>query len=83
MNWLRKRTAENRRLEGGLTLIETMVASIVLLVGVVAMMGIFGVAVSQNQDQGRLALQTATYCQNKLQELESLKFLDSSTDTST
>lgn len=83
MNRLRKRLAENRRPEGGLTLIETMVAAIVLLVGVVAMMGVFGVAVSQNQDQGRLAVQTATYCQNKLQELESLNFLDSSTDTST
>jgi type II secretory pathway pseudopilin PulG len=69
--------------EAGLTLIETMVAAVVLLVGVVAMMGMFGVAVRQNQDQGRLAVQTATYCQNKLQELESLKFLDSSTDTST
>ncbi|HVB98615.1 MAG TPA: hypothetical protein VNJ12_04690 [Candidatus Dormibacteraeota bacterium] len=69
--------------ESGLTLIETMVASVVLLVGVVAMMGMFGVAVSQNQDQGRLAVQTATYCQNKLQELESLHFLDSSTDTGT
>jgi len=58
-----------------------MVAAVVLLVGVVAMMGIFGVAVSQNQDQGKLAVQTATYCQNKLQELESLPFLDPSTDT--
>lgn len=69
--------------ESGLTLIETMVAAVVLLVGVVAMMGMFGVAVGQNQDQGRLAVQTATYCQNKLQELESLPFLDSSTNTST
>lgn len=79
---MRKR-AVTRSSESGLTLIETMVAAVVLLVGVVAMMGMFGVAVSQNQDQGRLAVQTATYCQNKLQDLESLHFLDSSTNTST
>lgn len=58
-----------------------MVAAVVLLVGVVAMMGMFGVAVGQNQSQGRLAVQTATYCQNKLQQLDALKFLDSTTDT--
>jgi Tfp pilus assembly protein PilV len=49
----------------GFTPIETMVAAVVPLVGVVAMMGMFGVAVGRNQGQGRLAVQTATYCQNK------------------
>jgi type II secretory pathway pseudopilin PulG len=67
--------------ERGLTLIETMVAAVVLLVGVVAMMGMFGVAVGQGQTEGRLAMQTATYCQNKIQQLASLKFTDAATDT--
>jgi len=42
-----------------------MVAAVVPLVGVVAKMGMFGVAVGRNQGQRRLAVQTATYCQNK------------------
>lgn len=79
---LRQPIAKARSAEGGLTLIETMVAAVVLLVGVVAMMGMFGVAVTQNQDQGKLAVQAATYGQNKLQQLESLPFLDSSSNTS-
>lgn len=72
---------KTRAFEAGLTLIETMVAAVVLLVGVVAMMGVFGVAVSQNQGQGVLAVQTATYCQNKIQQLAVLKFTDSASDT--
>jgi type II secretory pathway pseudopilin PulG len=76
-----KARSQVQTFETGLTLIETMVAAVVLLIGVVAMMGMFGVAVSQNQGQGRLAVQTATYCQNKLQDLSSLKFTDSTTDT--
>lgn len=79
---MREHSRENAQTsEAGLTLIETMVASVVLLVGVVAMMGLFGVAVSQNRGQGSLAVQTATYCQNKLQQLLALKFSDSASDT--
>jgi hypothetical protein len=59
------RRAGVRSSEAGFTLGETAVAVMVPLAGVVAMMRIFGVAVSRNQGQGRLAVQTATYCQNQ------------------
>lgn len=43
---------------------EMAAGLVAVLAGVVAIMRRIGVAVSQNQGHGRLAVQTATYCQN-------------------
>lgn len=64
-----------------MTLIETMVACLVLMVGVVAMMGLFGVATRENATQGRQVVWLTTYAENKLAQLMALDFTDSTTDT--
>ena len=52
------------RRDSGVTLLETMIASAVLLVGVLAMLSLFGVAVSQNWNQGDRATRTTEYAQD-------------------
>jgi Tfp pilus assembly protein PilV len=58
-----------------------MIAMLVLTVGVVATMGVFGVAVQQNSSQGEYATRTTEYAQDKMEQLISLNFNDSTTNT--
>ena len=65
----------------GLSLIETMVATLILLIGIVSVMSLFAVAVTQNTNQGDFATRTTEYCQDKMEQLLALSFSDSATDT--
>ncbi len=67
--------------QAGFTLVETLVACLVLLVGVVAVMSLFGVSARENYTQGRLGVWLTLYAQNKLGQLNALDFNDSLTDT--
>jgi type II secretory pathway pseudopilin PulG len=73
--------AKLRRNENGLSLIETMIAMLVLLIGLVAVMNQFTVSVSQNANQGEFATRTTQYAMDKMEQLLSLSFSDSATDT--
>lgn len=73
----------SRRLQGGVTLVETMIAAAILLVGVVGVMSLFSVAALQNANQGENATRTTEYAQDKLESLMALSFNDGSTDTRT
>jgi len=67
--------------ESGVTILETMIASVILLVGIVGVTGLLTVAVIQNQDQGQDLTRTTMYAQDKMDQLMGLSFSDSLTDT--
>ncbi len=67
--------------ERGSSLIEMMIASLVLLVGIVPLAGVFSIAVATNSVQGDIATRTALNAQDKMEELLALNFADSSSDT--
>jgi len=67
--------------ESGMTLIETMIALAVLFVVTAGLMGLAVVATVTTENQGHLATRTAEYAQDKMEQLMSLKYGDSSSDT--
>jgi len=70
-----------RARQRGVSLIETMVAAVVLLVGCGATMSLFSVAVAQISSQGDVGTRVTQYAQDKMEQLMVLDFEDSSTDT--
>jgi hypothetical protein len=67
--------------EKGVTMIETVVASFILLVAVTGALVPFRVVINQNKKQGELATRTTEYCQDKMEQLMALSFSDSATNT--
>jgi type II secretory pathway pseudopilin PulG len=65
----------------GLSLIEAMIATMVFLFGIVSVMSLFTVAATQNANQGEFATRTTEYAQDKMEQLLTLSFTDSATDT--
>jgi prepilin-type N-terminal cleavage/methylation domain-containing protein len=65
----------------GFSLLETIIATLIVLVGIVSVMNLFTVAVVQNTNQGEYATRTTEYCQDKLEQLLGLSFTDSTTNT--
>lgn len=76
-------TAAQKRLrrESGTTLIETMIAAAVLVVGLLALVGTLAVAVSDNWNRGDRATRTTEYAEDKLEQLLALSFTDTTTNT--
>ncbi len=60
------------RNQKGVGLIETMIAAVILLIGVMPVMALFVVAVAQNKAQGDYGTQVTTFAQDKLEQLRSL-----------
>ena len=80
----------NRRLRGkptvprsqrGSSLIEMMIGAVVLLMGIVPLMGVFGLAVAQNGSYVEMATRTGFYAQDKMEQLMALGFADATSDT--
>jgi hypothetical protein len=71
----------SRTRERGSSLIEMMIASLVLLVGIVPLVGVFSVAVATNAGQGDIANRTALNAQDKMEQLMALGFNDAASDT--
>ena len=67
--------------ERGASLIETVVALLILTVGVVAVMGVLSIAISQNWNQGDRSTRTTEYAQDKMEQLLALDFNDSASNT--
>src|SRR3972149_5226829 len=67
--------------EAGMTLIETIIALAVLFIVATGLMGLAVVATVTTENQGHLATRTAEYAQDKMEQLMSLKYGDSSSDT--
>ncbi|HEX4785160.1 MAG TPA: hypothetical protein VH350_12515 [Candidatus Sulfotelmatobacter sp.] len=67
--------------ESGVTILEVLIASVVLLIGIVGVMSLFVVAVAQNKNGGENLSRTTEYSQDKIDQLMALSFTDSATDT--
>ncbi len=76
MNRIRK-----RRLQGGSTLIETMVATALMVVVSAGVMALAAVSLATSENQGHLSARTSEYCQDKLEQLLALSFSDSTSNT--
>jgi len=67
----------------GMTLIETLIALAVLFVMAGGLLGIGAVAMITSENQGHLAARTAEYAQDKMEQLMSIPFANTSIDTVT
>jgi prepilin-type N-terminal cleavage/methylation domain-containing protein len=65
----------------GFSLLETMIAMVVLAVTVVGVAGLFGLAVGTNKTQGEVATRTIEYAEDKMEQLQALAYLDAASDT--
>ena len=70
-----------RRRERGFSLLETIFACAIMLIGISGVMALFTVAAVKNQSQGDQATRTTEYAQDKMEQLMGLSFGDSTSDT--
>jgi Tfp pilus assembly protein PilV len=82
MNELCSRTT-TRDCQKGFSLMETMIACFVLLVGVTGLMALFTVAAVRNANQGDQATRTTEYAQDKMEQLMALDYGDTTSNTTT
>lgn len=76
-----KKSGKPVNAQSGFSILETLISAVVLLVGVVPVLALFGVAAGQNKRQGDFATRTIEYSQDKMEQLLSLDFNDASTNT--
>jgi len=67
--------------EQGTTLVETTIASAILLVTLAGLMSMGAVATMHTENQGHLAPRTTEYAQDKMEQLLSLPYGDQASDT--
>lgn len=67
--------------ERGSSMLEMMIAAAVLLMGIVPLMGVFGIAVAENGSYVDMATRTGFYAQDKMEQLMALNFGDATADT--
>jgi hypothetical protein len=67
--------------ESGITLLETMIALVLLLIITVGMLSMTLTAIATTENQGHLSARTAEYAQDKMEQLLALSYGDSTTDT--
>ena len=67
--------------ERGATLIETIVAIVVLTIGVTGIMSLLAATISQNWNRGDRATRTTEYAQDKMEQLLALGFTDGTSNT--
>ncbi len=69
------------RRERGVSLLETMMAIVILMIAVAGVMTLFALAAGQNAGQGEVATSATEYAQDKMEQLLALSFTDGATDT--
>jgi hypothetical protein len=88
MMWLNLRNRRHRsrpikrlRAEHGVTLVETVVATGILLVAMAGLMSLSFVATVTTENQGHLAARTTEYAQDKMEQLLVLAYGDTTSNT--
>ena len=76
-----KMPMRTQKKQSGVTLIETMIAVLLLLIMGAGMMGVFAFSIGTNKSQGELATRTTEYAQDKMEQLMALSYADGATDT--
>lgn len=64
------------RSERGFSIIESLVACIIMIVGVSGLMALFAIAAAKNAGQGNQATRCTEYAQDKMEQLLALNFSD-------
>jgi hypothetical protein len=67
--------------ESGVSILETLVASTILLVVVTGVLPVFILGFQSTEQQGDIATRTTEYAQDKMESLVNLTFTDGATDT--
>jgi hypothetical protein len=67
--------------ERGVTLIETAIASAILLIAMVGLMTMAGLATMYTENHGHLEARTTEYAQDKMEQLLALAYNDAISDT--
>src|SRR3954469_5393595 len=67
--------------QAGMTLMETVIALAILLIVSTGIMSVVLVAITTTETQGHLAARTAEYAQDKIEQLTSLSYADTVSDT--
>jgi len=76
-----RKGSRNRNSERGISLLETLIAAVVLIIGIGGVMSLFAVAASKNMSQGTQASRCTEYAQDKMEQLMALQFSDAASDT--
>jgi prepilin-type N-terminal cleavage/methylation domain-containing protein len=74
-------TQRRMRSQRGMTLIELMIALVLILIAAVGVMTIALTAITTTENQGHLAARTAEYSQDKMEQLLALHYCDNSSNT--
>jgi hypothetical protein len=69
------------RSERGVTLIETAIASAILLIAMIGLMTMAGLATMYTENHGHLEARTTEYAQDKMEQLLALAYNNSTSDT--
>jgi len=75
------RQTDRRSKQAGVTLIEVMIAVLILTIVSAGLLGVFSIAVSQNKSQGEYATRVTEYAQDKMEQLLALQFADTASNT--
>jgi len=68
-------------LQAGMSLLETMIALLILMITTVGLLSLGMAATSTTENRGHLAARTTEYAQDKMEQLISLAWGDTTTDT--
>ena len=71
---MKRRSRMIKRSERGIGLVETMVALLLMIIGLLAVMSLFTVASAGHTNQGDYATRTTEYAQYKMEQLLRLSF---------
>jgi hypothetical protein len=77
----RSRPLDRLRAQDGVTLIETVVATGILLIAMSGLVSVAFVATTTTENQGHLSARTTEYAQDKMEQLLALTYGDVSSDT--
>jgi hypothetical protein len=73
--------AGRRGSEDGFSLVETVIATAILLVVLVGLMSAMGTAAALTENEGHLSARAAEYAQDKMEQLLALAYSDTTADT--
>jgi hypothetical protein len=71
-----RRTLKLRNNERGFSVLEAMIASMIMLVGIGGLMALLVVATARNAGQGNQATRCTEYAQDKMEQLMALSYAD-------
>ena len=78
MNGMRSQLARSN--ERGFSILETLIASMILLIGVSGLMALLVVAAARNAGQGNQSTRCTEFAQDKMEQLMALSYSDNSSN---